>query len=912
LKAIAHTDPLDLRVLFEGSPGLYLVLTADFKVVEASDSYLKASLTKRAEILNRGIFETFPDNSAGSTVIGACGLHESLDRVLRSGIPDVMAIQKQYVRLPDGEEGATEERYWRPVNSPLFDPKKRVTHIVHHVEDVTDLVRLQQAVRSQWVDVHANETGEGRITDTASAQRVCFVRASDNVIVYTSPSFDLMLGYDRRELVGKSVSVIEYEKEPRRPTAETVGAELERKGEANYEVPLSSKDGKLVWCHAHTSRFDHPSFGAIWITVDEDITERKTTEKERDCLFEMSLDLLGVTTYSGVFKRINPAFKKALGWTLEEIVSINGLDLVHPDDREATIEAANQLRNGLLIISFENRCRCKDGSYRWLQWTCTPAPEHQVVYFAARDVTESKVAKEAMRELSESLETTLLSIGDGVIAADAGGVVQRMNPVAEYLTGWNLGDAKGRAFTEIFSIIDENSRSKLEDPISHCLRQDATVELPRHVLLLRRDGSEVAIADSCAPIRTADGRVSGAVLVFRDLANERGAAQVHAKYERQLVFADRMASVGTLAAGVAHEINNPLTYITANIDTVIEEIRLLAGGSSSGRLKDIEEVLLEARAGTARVAKIVRGLKTFSRVDEERIGVVDLVPVLELSVNMALNEIRQRAQLVKEFGVVPFVDADDARLGQVFINLLVNAAQAIPEGKTDINEIRIVTSTDTDGRAVVEIRDTGPGMAPALMARIFDPFFTTKPVGIGTGLGLAICHNIISSMGGEISVSSEVGKGTAFRVVLPPSRISVLPAPLPVKRSDGASSKPARVLVVDDEPAVGFAVRRVLRNHEVTVVTEAQSALDLLATGKDFDVILSDLMMPGMSGMEFHAALSGLHPRMASRVVFVTGGAFTPEANAFLDRVPNERMEKPFNFVELREMVQKFVKGTEQ
>jgi len=104
----------------------------------------------------------------------------------------------------------------------------------------------------------------------------------------------------------------------------------------------------------------------------------------------------------------------------------------------------------------------------------------------------------------------------------------------------------------------------------------------------------------------------------------------------------------------------------------------------------------------------------------------------------------------------------------------------------------------------------------------------------------------------------------------------------------------------------------VLRNHEVTVVTEAQSALDLLATGKDFDVILSDLMMPGMSGMEFHAALSGLHPRMASRVVFVTGGAFTPEANAFLDRVPNERMEKPFNFVELREMVQKFVKGTEQ
>jgi CheY-like chemotaxis protein len=178
-------------------------------------------------------------------------------------------------------------------------------------------------------------------------------------------------------------------------------------------------------------------------------------------------------------------------------------------------------------------------------------------------------------------------------------------------------------------------------------------------------------------------------------------------------------------------------------------------------------------------------------------------------------------------------------------------------------------------------------------------------------LGLAICHNIVTSMGGEISVQSEVGKGTSFRVVLPASKMSASPVPLPVKHSKDASRRPAKVLVVDDEPAVGFAVRRVLRNHDVTVVTSAKAALDLFAAGKDFDVILSDLMMPGMSGMEFHAALSGLHPRMASRVVFVTGGAFTPEANAFLDRVPNERMEKPFDFLALRAMVQKFVKEPE-
>jgi PAS domain S-box-containing protein len=726
-----------------------------------------------------------------------------------------------------------------------------------------------------------------------------------------SASFEHMLGYDRRELIGCPVSNIYNAKEKRERTAENVAAQLDREGEATYEVPLVRKNGGLVWCCAHTCRLEHPTLGTVWVTVDEDITERKASDKERNCLFEMSLDLLAVATFSGVFKRINPAFEDVLGWTLEEMVSFDCLELVHPDDRQATLAAANQLLEGTPLLSFENRCRTKGGSYRWLQWKCTPASENEIVYIAARDVTESKIAKAAMRELSESLETTLLSIGDGVIATNEKGLVQRMNPVAEYLTGWSIAEAKDRPFPDIFKIIDENSRSQLEDPVSHCLRQDTTVDLPKHVLLLRRDGSEVGIADSCAPIRRADGSVHGAVLVFRDLANERGAAEVHAKYKRQLVFADRMASVGTLAAGVAHEINNPLTYITANIDTVIEEIRLLAGGSSSGRLKDIEEVLLEARAGTSRVAKIVRGLKTFSRVDEERVGVVDLVPVLELSVNMALNEIRQRAQLIKEFGDAPSVDADDARLGQVFINLLVNAAQAMPEGKTDVNEIRIVTSTDAEGRAVVEIRDTGPGMAPAVMARIFDPFFTTKPVGVGTGLGLAICHNIVTSMGGEISVQSEVGKGTSFRVVLPASKMSASPVPLPVKHSKDASRRPAKVLVVDDEPAVGFAVRRVLRNHDVTVVTSAKAALDLFAAGKDFDVILSDLMMPGMSGMEFHAALSGLHPRMASRVVFVTGGAFTPEANAFLDRVPNERMEKPFDFLALRAMVQKFVKEPE-
>jgi CheY-like chemotaxis protein len=329
-------------------------------------------------------------------------------------------------------------------------------------------------------------------------------------------------------------------------------------------------------------------------------------------------------------------------------------------------------------------------------------------------------------------------------------------------------------------------------------------------------------------------------------------------------------------------------------------------------MQDLEDLLLEAREGNARVAKIVRGLKTFSRIEEERSTVLDLIPVLDLSINMAFNEIRHRARLVKEYGQVPLVVGDDARLGQVFINLLVNAAQSLAPGDTESNEIRVVTSTGAEGQAVVEIRDTGPGIAPSVLARIFDPFFTTKAVGIGTGLGLAICHNIVTGMHGKISVQSDLGKGTSVRVVLPASV-----APLKLLASTGpnpevTSAAHGRVLVIDDEPAVGLAVRRVLKEHEVTVVTSAPEALSRIAGGEDFDVILSDLMMPGMSGMDFYGVLARENPRMAARIVFITGGAFTPEANAFLDSIANERMEKPFHFKQLRELVRKFVKRSER
>jgi CheY-like chemotaxis protein len=266
---------------------------------------------------------------------------------------------------------------------------------------------------------------------------------------------------------------------------------------------------------------------------------------------------------------------------------------------------------------------------------------------------------------------------------------------------------------------------------------------------------------------------------------------------------------------------------------------------------------------------------------------------------MAWNELRYRARVVESYGDTPPVQANEARLGQVFLNLIVNAAQAMPEGHVEEHTLRITTGVDGDGRVAIEIADTGAGMPPEVMARLFTPFFTTKPVGVGTGLGLAISHRIIANMGGTIEFTSEVGRGTSFRIVLPaaPGVVEEPPPPAVV----APVGRRGRVLVVDDEPMILRAVHRILSvDHDVLIVDHAAEALDRINAGERFDVILCDLMMPQMSGMEFHEELGKLDPQHLSVLVFLTGGAFTARAREFLDQVRAPSIEKPFDPEALR------------
>lgn len=352
--------------------------------------------------------------------------------------------------------------------------------------------------------------------------------------------------------------------------------------------------------------------------------------------FEMSLDLLVVAGFDGYFRRVNQTWASTLGWSPEEMLARPSIEFVHPDDRAETLVARGLIKDGMPLAGLVNRYLCKDGTFRWLEWRSIALIEHGLVYAAARDVTDQKLAEHERKQTQAHLATT-----------------------------------------------------------------------------------------------------------------------------------DRLMSVGRLAGGVAHQINNPLSYIMANLRLVVDELQAPEGPHAMPRT-ELSTILLEALHGAERVKAIVQGLQALAEEDHTG-GTIALKPVVELALTMVGSELRRRAKLIEVHGQTPLVKADSARLAQVLINLLLNAGQAIEAGTASTNEIRVVTSTDEAGRAVIEVHDTGAGIAPRVLPHIFDPFFTTRPEGKGSGLGLAMCHGIIKKMGGTIAVTTQEGQGSTFRITLPSS-----------------------------------------------------------------------------------------------------------------------------------------------
>jgi PAS domain S-box-containing protein len=413
------------------------------------------------------------------------------------------------------------------------------------------------------------------------------------------------------------------------------------------------------------------------------------------------------------------------------------------------------------------------------------------------------------------LSTTLRSIGDAVIVTDAQGKIMLMNDVAQVLTGWKEEDSRGKALSDVFRIVLDGTHQPIESPVTKVVREGAVVSLANPTVLISKNGAERPIDDSAAPIRDRTGKISGVVLVFRDVTERKRGEDEQKHLRAQLLQNDKMAGVGQLAAGMAHEINNPIGFVKSNLNTLQEYIgdllsllksyegleaatrATLQGHSGHPELvlieianikqkigydtlaADLGPLMTESKDGIERVREIVQNLKAFSRVDEGTHKHADINHCVKSTLHMVLNELKYKAKIVEDYGAIPEILCSPGELNQVFMNLLVNAGQAI----ADKGCIGIKTY-EKDKTIFVEISDTGCGILPQNLARIFEPFYTTKDVGKGTGLGLSISYGLVQKHKGRLEVESTVGQGTRFRVCLPTDESTITYAACPVVQSE--------------------------------------------------------------------------------------------------------------------------------
>jgi CheY-like chemotaxis protein len=353
----------------------------------------------------------------------------------------------------------------------------------------------------------------------------------------------------------------------------------------------------------------------------------------------------------------------------------------------------------------------------------------------------------------------------------------------------------------------------------------------------------------------------------------------------------RLAALGRLAAGVGHEINNPLQYLMFHL----EELRAALGTSASTAT---HQALAESLDGAQRIGRVVTSLRTYG-VRQEQFQRLSLSDVIDAALRIAAPQVRHEATLRRSIGAVPDVLGDEGQLVQMLVNPLVNAAQALAGSKATVREVTVLATTNAAGWAEVLIADTGPGFDSSVLPRLGEPYVTTRARAGGTGLGLFVTRGLVSAHGGTLELTNTPSGGAQVRILLPPAPANTLHIP---SGTEGPSPDitQERVLVVDDEPIMCSVMERVLRRmgHEVAVAQHGEEALSLLER-TSFDIVISDLMMPTMSGAVFAERLATQHPALRQRLVIMTGGAVTEEDAAFLARTDIVVLNKPVSINEL-------------
>jgi PAS domain S-box-containing protein len=741
-----------------------------------------------------------------------------------------------------------------------------------------------------------------------SSNDAIITKSLDGTITGWNPAAEHLFGYTAAEAAGQHIDLIV----PADQLAEmrNILSRVSR-GEKieHYETTRLRKDGRPVQVSLSISPIKSPSGTIIGASkTARDITESNRTRRalsqqieERRRIFESSQDLILVTDQNGVLVQVSPSVQTILGYAPEEMTGRSAIEFILGDDLGNTREEMRAARRGKLTRNFDSRYVHKDGRIVTLSWLGTwsePVGRH---FFIGRDMTESRRAQESLRE-SEQLARGIIDTAlDAFVQIDDSGGITNWNSQAETIFGWPRRDAIGKNFIDL--IIAGTDRDELKAALQRFLQsgQDQILGRRREIMARRRDGSEFKAEMSVTALKRREGILFNGF--FRDLTDKIAA-------EERIRQAEKMEAVGQLTGGIAHDFNNILTVITGTIEILAEAV------GHEPQLAAITRMIDEA---AARGADLTQHLLAFARKQPLRPRETDVNTLIIDTAGMLRPTLGEQIEIESVFADETCVaTVDPSQLATAILNLALNARDAMPDGGKltletgaaylDENYASLHPDVRPGRYALVAVSDTGTGIPAALLDKVFEPFFTSKGPGKGTGLGLSMVYGFVKQSAGHIKIYSEEGHGTTIKMYLPPG-VGALVA-------SEAVSAPAieggheTILVVEDDRLVRDYVLTQL--HALGYVTldaaNGTEALALVEAGNEFDLLFTDVIMPGtMNGRQL---ADGLRKKKPGLKVLYTSG-YTENAIIHHGRLDPGvlLLAKPYRKSDMAEMIRKALAG---
>ena len=626
-------------------------------------------------------------------------------------------------------------------------------------------------------------------------------------------------------------------------------------------------------------------------------TEVQQRTQERDRIWALSEDLLGVSNFDGYFTSVNPAWSRLLGWSEDEIKAMHVSALRHPDDAPAAIAARKRLAQGVPTMRVENRFRHKDGSWRWLAWTMTA--DAGQIYVAGRHITNEKWAVEQLQASEQQFRLLVAGVTDyAIYRLDRNGIVASWNAGAERAKGYKAEEIIGQHFSRFYT--PEDRATNL--PQRALATAAKTGKFEAEGQRVRKDGTRFWAHVVIDAIRDERGELIGFAKITRDVTERRQTQEALERTQQQLAQSQKMEALGQLTGGVAHDFNNLLMVVSGHAQAL------------RGRITNPKDMrALEAiQTAASRGETLTRQLLTFSRRQAMNPKTVDLGQTVaafrDVLAGSARGDIELKVDIAAEVWPVAI---DIPELELALVNLVVNARDAMPQGgeiilsATNVTLSGLETAEGLAGEFVaLNVTDTGTGIAPDVIGKVFEPFFTTKGPDRGTGLGMSQAYGFARQSGGAITVASELGKGTTVTIYVPRSaeRTADIAA---AERPDPAPGHGETILVVEDNPEVKTVATAMLEqlNYRTIPVQSGDEALNVLRAGQPIDLVFTDVMLPGdLDGVALAQAIRSRHPHLP---ILLTSGY----AKALGARHGLPILRKPYQLAALAQAVRDNLDG---